>query len=283
MSLTKKLALGTVQFGLDYGISNKSGRTKPQEVSAIFDEAISNGLNTIDTAGEYGESEKVIGNLHKNRFNIITKVKLNTTTKTIQSLVSESLAKLKTKNLHGVLYHNEVSLIENPSSLEFLKSLKKEEVIQNIGYTAVGSPEDLERLIDRFGLPDMVQIPYSHLDRRFETLADELSHAQVEVHCRSIFLQGLYFLNLNSLSPYFESIRPYLTALQEEYNNSSELAGALIRFVVNKPFVSKAVIGVNNLSQLQRNLNYLQKVNSITTESVKDINEKIVMPNLWQI
>lgn len=277
----QKIAIGTVQFGLAYGISNQHGQTGKQEAKRILDVALKHGITTLDTAQEYGESEQVLGEIHGHHFDIVTKVKLNTTDLSVQELVPKSYERMGVETLYGMLYHNEVSLRENPESLKYLIECKQQGKLKKLGYTGVTSPEVFERLINQFGLPDIVQVPYSLLDRRFENLLKQLHEQGVEIHTRSAFLQGLFFLSPDKLHPHFDAIKPFLEALSEKYPTASEKAAALLSFVLEKPFIDKAVIGLNNAGQLESNINHLKTVEEIDLALPESVSDEILMPNLW--
>ena len=166
-----KLALGTAQFGLDYGISNSQGKTSLKEVGKILELAQEQNITIIDTAQEYGNSESILGEIHENRFKIITKINPQVSSiKTIETVVEESLTNLKVNSVYGVLFHSPQTVISNPYMVEKIKLLKNEGKIEKFGYS-VYFPNELEDLITKYGMPDIVQLPFNHLDTRFESIA----------------------------------------------------------------------------------------------------------------
>lgn len=278
---TAKIALGTVQFGLDYGISNQAGQTTEQEVIALLDLAHQHGLNVLDTAQAYGSSEEVIGRNHHQRFDIVTKINPSSGQASVKSLIKESLERLKLDILYGVLFHSAESAFDNPKAYQGLLNLKNEGQIKKVGFS-VYKPQELEELIKHYGVPDIVQVPFSHLDRRFEKLLIQLHESGVEIHTRSTFLQGLFFMNQEKLSPFFQPVKVYLKLLKNEFSNSKELAGYLLSYAVSRPFIDKVVLGVNNTQQLEENLSSLTTSIEPIELSVPEIQEDILLPYLWK-
>ncbi len=279
--MISKIAIGTVQFGMDYGISNIKGQSSKLEVQKILNFAIENGISLIDTAQSYGNSEKVIGSLNEGRFNIVTKINSSiNTSKRTREIVENSLKRLGVKSIYGVLFHDVENAFQSPNAYSALCTLKQEGIIQKIGYS-VYSPNELQRLISKYGLPDVVQIPFSHLDRRFEKISTDLKLAGVEIHSRSTFLQGLYFINPNDLSEHFKDIMHYLKSLRMKLPENNLIAGFLLNFVLSRSFIDKVVIGVNNLTQLKSNVHNLKnKINYFDIE-IPDVSDDILIPSQW--
>ena len=145
------------------------------------------------------------------------------------------------------------------------------------------TPNELNQLISRYGIPDIIQIPYSHLDRRFEKLAIDLYKEGVEIHTRSTFLQGLFFVDPEELPKFFEPISSYLNRLRDSCFDSTQLAQALLNFSLSKDFIDYVVIGVNNESQLIENINASKTPSIDLPEPPRKISENILRPNLWPI
>ncbi|MDA8566769.1 aldo/keto reductase [Schleiferiaceae bacterium] len=276
-----KIALGTVQFGLDYGISNRGGKTSQDEVSNILDVAFNSGLGILDTAQAYGDSETVLGATHANRFKIITKINPTNVDKgTAEQFVQKSLQKLRIEKLYGMLFHSASSAIENPRIVFALREMQEKGIIQKLGFS-VYSPHELEQCINQYGRPDIVQIPFSHLDQRFEELARELHQNGVEVHTRSTFLQGLFFKPLEGLPEFFGPVVPYLKALKSIFLDEDQMAQALLSFCLSKDFIDYVVLGVNNVKQLEENLKATESFSGDLPNPPNNIPENIVLPYLW--
>ena len=141
-----KLALGTVQFGLNYGISNKYGQTNIQEIEKIFKTAIENKINLLDTAPLYGQSEEAVGKSlpQKHSFNIVSKTPhfltqeiTNTDIYQLTSSIKNSLKQLKQTSIYGILFHNKNQLLPRNGDLLIaeLNKLKKQKIIQKFGFS----------------------------------------------------------------------------------------------------------------------------------------------------
>ena len=196
-----KLALGTAQLGLDYGISNKSGIPSDLEIKKIFQVAIDSKIEKIDTAVSYGNSEKKIGNFSNNRFKVITKLpqfpnEKKYTYKAISEIIDISINNLKIENLYGLLLHRPLELISHSGDnlYSILQTLKNEKKIQNIGIS-ISDTSELDLLLKNFDF-DIVQAPLNIFDRRLITSGwlSRLSNRGIEVHSRSTFLQGLLLI-----------------------------------------------------------------------------------------
>lgn len=277
MNLKTKIGLGTVQFGLDYGISNESGKTPKKEVKRILDFARSKGIDTIDTAIAYGESEKVLGNVGVGNFKIISKYLSESESKqTIDEQLKKSLRNLKMKSLYGYLAHRPEDILNNYSEWDQLKRFKEQGIIKKIGFS-LNKPKELESLLDAGFQPDLIQVPFNYFDRRFEQLTRHLHADGCEIHSRSTFLQGLFFRDPNTLPTHFEEVRGLIQHIKSSTNN---LAGSLLRFVLEKPFIDKVIIGVEKKTQLKENLESLDKV-FLLTDSEFEISDSILIPSNW--
>ena len=168
-----KLALGSVQFGLDYGINNADGIVQFEEVKRILDIAFSNNIRTIDTARLYGNSEAVLGQIDLNNWQIVSKFSSKLDENSMEDEFILSTKHLQLKKLYGYIAHSADVLIENPIYWGQLKSLKDQGLISRIGFS-IYKPEQLEKLLDLGCIPDLVQVQYNLLDRRFEPYFEPL-------------------------------------------------------------------------------------------------------------
>lgn len=281
-----KIALGTVQFGLDYGISNKNGVPNNSELNAIFDVAKNANISILDTANAYGNAEERLGKLSNNKFEIVTKFSKVDSEKELLEQLENSLKKLSTNKIYGYLAHNANVLIENPSFWRVLQKVKAENKIQKIGFSLY-NPEQLNRLLELDIIPDLVQLPFSILDRKFEESLSVLKKLGTEIHVRSVFLQGLYFMNPNNLPSNLLSFKTTLEELNKICNqNNVSIAATALNFVVSNPNIDKVVIGVENANQLQTNINLITnwKFNEDLFSNIKSIkiqDKKLLNPANW--
>ena len=274
---SSKIGIGTVQFGLPYGISNTTGQTPSEEVAKIFDLASSNGINIIDTASGYGTSETVIGMSNSNRFAIVSKFLPPEGDESIKVQLEESLSKLKTDRLYGYLAHRPLELLNNKKVWEELVALKVANKIQKIGFS-FNTPNDYYQLKSAGFIPDLVQVPFNYFDTRFKEILTTLKAEGCEIHTRSAFLQGLFFTDVAKLSPFFDELKPRLNFLHQHYKNN--LQGALLQYVVQQEFIDVVIIGVENAAQLENNIHSLN--NAPDLEPFNSVYpDQIVMPMYW--
>ena len=280
-----KLALGTVQFGTNYGINNFVGIPNDKEITSILDYAYKNGINTLDTAIAYGKSEERLGKLMKNNFQIISKFSGVYNFKDLENELLKSLSNLRMDNIYGFIFHNAYDLIENPkmwSYLERLKSLKK---IKKIGFS-IYNEKELNEILNLGFIPDLVQLPYSILDRRLEDSLIKLNNLDVEIHVRSVFLQGLYFKEINSIPKKINPLVPYLEKLHEICNSFNiSMASLALNFVKQNKNIDKIVIGSDSLAHLKDNIsfmNYDLDRNLIKLLNEINVKDKLLLnPSNW--
>jgi len=269
-----KLVLGTAQLGLNYGIANKTGKPEENKAFEIMKYAAENGINCFDTAYGYGNSEIIIGKFlnvyknYKNKVNIITKMpslkKEKLDEKNINNRFFESLHRLEQESIYCYMIHDFSNIKNNCDEIEkyFLK-LKENGYIEKIG-VSIYEPYQLEFLVKYFDF-DLIQLPISIFDQRFITdkSLQRLKRKNIEVHVRSIFLQGLLFLEENNLPPKMSKFKDYiskLNAISLKYNLSKEEIALLFVNAINE--IDKIVIGIEKIDQLQRNVKILSKSES---------------------
>lgn len=274
---TSKLALGTVQFGLDYGISNSQGKPSQIEVDSILSLAYERNIDLLDTANAYGEAEQVIGNLNLDRFAIVTKFLPESQRGMFENQFHNSLSKLKTDNVYGLLAHRPIDVVDNPEIWKKMNTQKENQKVKKIGFS-FDRPEEYYAVIGKSFFPDLVQVPFNYFDNRFIDIIKELKDNGCEIHVRSTFLQGLFFTNTSQLPSFFDEVKELIAELQIEYDKS--LAASLLNYVFDNEYIDKAVIGVQNKIELQSILDSLVNAPKIRVLN-KIINHKIVQPSLW--
>jgi len=283
-----QLALGTAQFGLDYGINNKRGRIPENEVLQILDFAAKNRITTLDTADSYGESERVLGKYlpsFRNSFDVVSKYS-SSDSKSIKEKISTSLSKLHSKKLYGYLLHHFSDYAKNKDLWHDLEKVRSEGLSAKIGFSLY-FPEELEKILEDKLKFDLIQVPYSILDQRFEKYLPDLKAKGAEVHVRSVFLQGLLLRQPEELTEQFIEIKDKITALNElsGKTNLSTAAVCLCFAAVNKN-IDKIIIGVDGLENLKENVRSFgskEKVRKILDElkRLKEYNENIILPSNW--
>lgn len=280
-----KLALGTVQFGLDYGISNKKGKVSLETVGEILDYAKENGIDTLDTASLYGNSEEVLGKFNLKDFNVITKtIKIDKTLDRHQNFEKfkeaffASQKKLGYIQLHGLMFHEADDLLSQSGLAlwDLVDDFKQKEYVRKIG-VSVYSPEQLEEIIKLVDI-DILQLPMNIFDQRFLYLLPELKKKNIEIHTRSTFLQGLLLMDVKNINEYFNPIKPVLEKLP-----SDKLAAAL-SFVKNIAEIDKIVVGVTSKNELQEICSqYNKNVGTIDFSQFKITDERFINPSKWEL
>lgn len=271
-----KLGLGTVQFGTDYGISNKTGKTQGHEVEKILNTAKENHINYIDTASAYGNAEQVLGQLDLNEFRVVSKFMPPKKGSTIADELQQSFENLNLNRLYAYMAHRPISLLEDSDFWKDLNTLKSKRLIEKIGYS-LNAPNELNQLLDKGYIPDIVQVPFNYFDQRFENQLLDLKHKGCEIHTRSTFLQGLFFMKPNELSTFFDEVKPVLKKLQEVHK---KLGAALLDYVIQKDFIDHVIIGVENNAQFLKNISAVNHSKGIKALEVA-ISDRILMPSNW--
>ncbi|NJL53293.1 MAG: aldo/keto reductase [Hydrococcus sp. SU_1_0] len=255
-----RLALGTVQFGIPYGISNQQGKVSLDSAAEILNYAHIAGINTLDTAIAYGDSENCLGQIGVKDWQVISKlpelpIEINDVLSWVRESVNGSLQRLKISRLFGLLLHRPQQLLSSQGQELYnaLNLLKKEEGLVNKIGISIYSPTELEELFDCFSF-DLVQAPFNILDRSLEKSEwlSRLKMGGVEVHVRSIFLQGLLLMNPSHRPAYFNRWQPIWTEWEQWlHTNNLTALQACLSFVLSNPDIDRVVVGVDSLSQLQ--------------------------------
>lgn len=262
-----KIAIGTAQFGLDYGISNKNGKVSLNEIDKILEFARSVKIDTIDTAQGYGDSEQVLSNFDLSHFKIVTKV-------IGDAKLEKSLDNLKLSRIYALMFHREDEV--NDETWKRISWYKNQQLVSKVG-VSVYSPEKLLQLINYFPI-DIVQFPLNILDQRFLPLLPELKKKNIEVHVRSVFLQGLLLMKIEEVNNYFSPIKPLLQQITQP-----KLANAL-GFPKSIHSVDKMVVGCTNLHELQEIYeNYTLNATMSDYQKFMINDEKYINPSHWRL
>jgi aryl-alcohol dehydrogenase-like predicted oxidoreductase len=261
ISPSKKIILGTVQFGLNYGINNKVGKPNFENVSSILDNAFQNDITMLDTAEAYGNAHEVIGNYHKqskNSFQVITKFSTNRKDLpvNIDERVERNCDDLGVKSLYAYMFHSYPDFIKYYSKHALgLEKLKHNGSIKKIGVSVYTNDELLEVL--KYPQVELIQFPFNLLDNYFQRKeALEMAATKgVEVHTRSVFLQGIFFMNPNLIP---EKIKPLQTYLETLHSIASahkiSISDLAFNYALQQNSINKVLIGVDNNLQLEQNI-----------------------------
>ncbi len=248
-----KLALGTVQFGLAYGAFNVDGRPSLDSVSAILDQAATLGVDLLDTAQAYGESETVLGSLRaSDRFKLVTKVQKPEAVGDLSRMVDDSLARLGTGNLYGLMAHNADDLlgIGGDALWNEMESLRGQGLVEKNGLS-VYTPEQADLALSRFGV-SIVQLPLNVFDQRVirSGTLERLKARSVEVHARSMLLQGFALADPDALPPHLQRFRAEVEAFVRHCRAGGQTRLAAAYGFVASQAVDKIIVGIDSPEQL---------------------------------
>lgn len=257
--MNKRLALGTVQFGLDYGIANEAGRVPLLEVKGILQHAAAQGADTLDTAIAYGDSESCLGQASVASWRVVTKLPAlpdgcEDVAAWVGAQIKGSLHRLGVAQLHGVLLHRSEQLLSEQHGQQLLNALldiQAQGLTRKIG-VSIYAPEELNWLIDKMPL-DLVQAPLNILDRRLEASGwvRRLKDQGAEVHVRSAFLQGLLLMPAEQRPQKFAHWQPVWSEWSRWLGETGLTPlQACLGYVLGVDGVDKVVVGVDSVRQL---------------------------------
>lgn len=289
-----KLALGTVQFGMKYGVANAGDRVSAQELHAIILAAREYGIDTLDTAIAYGDAEANLGATGTRDFRVVTKLPpLSEEVTDVRSWIVESirasLSRLNRSSVDAVLLHRSHEIIgqQSASYRAGLADLKTLGLCAAVG-VSIYAPAELEAIwSDGSGWkPELIQAPYNVLDRRLATSGwlDRLADTGVRIHTRSALLQGLLLLAPDKRPAYFTQF----SALLDQWRDwciaqeTTPLTAAL-GFVCNDARVEKVVVGADSAIQLHGLVAALSHRNADVPPGLSSESIALIDPSQWKI
>lgn len=297
-----ELCLGTVQFGMDYGISGQKQPSVEQAVE-MLDYAVQNGIHTIDTANAYGTAEDVVGTflrkktvlreclwiISKFRPNLLDDIKEAEYYAVMKENLLNTLDRLGTDYLDTYLLHS-ARYVYHDAIIDALNRLKKEGYARKVG-VSVYEVDEAQKCIERENI-DFMQLPYSVFDQRMKVggifnLAKKQGNT-TQIHSRSAFIQGLILMEENEVPDFLAKARPIVRKISEmcrKYEISR--ISLAMNYVKQEESISHMVFGVDNIEQLKENIEIFQEdidrnvIREISRE-FSDIEADIVMPSLWK-
>jgi aryl-alcohol dehydrogenase-like predicted oxidoreductase len=285
-----KLGLGTVQWGMPYGISNNLGVPAEQEAKAMLAFAQANKIELLDTAPGYGEAENVLGRLAASDFKIITKTaKLTPSTSPKQTkgfVLKEfhsSLLRLGLQRAYGLLVHSLDDLFGPSGDLlwETMQEIRQLGLAERIG-VSVYSIHDIERIWERLDF-NIIQLPMNVLDQRLAGWIGKLRSAGVEIHVRSAFLQGALLMNSEQLPSHFGTARQTIADFQRDCaaNGLTPLAGALgfFKTIEAIDYLIVGAVSVKQIAEIHRAFFAESVLPNYATYNCSD--EFVINPSLW--
>lgn len=297
MNPGSKLGLGTVQWGMRYGVANVSGQPSLAEVDKMIEQARGQGVTLLDTAWAYGEAESVIGSLVAGLrgFDIVTKTRpldhgiavgRDAVTAVGEGFL-QSLQRMRCQSVYGLLVHRAEDLLSTfgDSLWKALQSLKARGLVGKLG-VSVYHPHELEAVCARYSI-DIVQLPLNIYDQRFlqSGLLTRLKAQGVEIHVRSAFLQGLLLMPAARLPACFDSIRERQVRLHraQEDMGLSPLEGAL-GFCLCRDEVDRVIVGCETAAQLAGICEATRKIGSRKLDALDSYalaDPQVILPSQW--
>ena len=284
-----KLALGTVQFGLDYGVANQAGRVSVNDAKNIIQRAALSGINTLDTAIGYGCSECTLGKVGVAGWHVITKlpplpIDCQAVAAWVKAQIEQSMLRLGVQQLQAVLLHRPDDLLgdSGKSLVKVLDGLKADGVVRQIG-VSIYAPEQLKALTSIMH-PDLVQAPLNILDRRLvdSGWAGRLKDQGAEIHTRSAFLQGLLLMSATQRPVKFTQ----WDAVWSEWSRWLTGTGltplqACLAYVLGITEVDRVVVGVDSLVHLDEILEASHFALPSLPNWPQSIDARLINPALW--
>ena len=295
-----KITLGTVQLGMNYGIANNGGQPNREKSFEMLRCAIEHGITSFDTARTYGNSEDVIGeflqsNKIENQPFITSKLKIGLSPESSEKEVEAamyasletSLSKLGIEKLDCLMLHTASDMTTYgeivPKTLEAM--VKK-------GYAAMAGvstyhPEELDTVLQN-DIYEAVQVPMSIFDQKLihNGYIKKLKEKSVAVFVRSVFLQGVFFLEPETISDplLLEYAKPYIEVLHDYCRTEGmSVAEFAISFIRDVDGVSSLVLGAETKEQVMENIKYInapsisKKTRDELTERFKNVNIQKIM------
>jgi aryl-alcohol dehydrogenase-like predicted oxidoreductase len=282
-----KLALGTAQFGLNYGIANFKGQVKLSEIGRILNYGYGQGLNTIDTAIAYGDSETQLGKVGISGWKVISKLpplpdQCPNIKKWVSQSVEASLERLKIPNLYGLLLHKPIELTEDRGVelYEALTEIESSSMVKQIGISVYATDE--LSLMDGFNRLSIVQVPFNLIDRRFENFFEKLKKAGSQIHVRSAFLQGLLLMGREKRPNKFKRWNS-IWDKYEDFLKQSRLSSldACLNYVLSFKEVDNVIVGIDSIEQLKQICEVAGERNVVYPDSLNNQDAELINPALW--
>ena len=287
----KKLIIGSAQFGFNYGISNFL-RPNLKEQKKILDLATKNKISFIDTSPSYGNSETNLGKIGVKNFNIISKInkisKTQLESKNLQKIIlkdiKKTLQKLKIKKLYGLLLHDSSDL-NGKRGLDIYSAMieaKKQKLTKKIG-VSIYDISLIEKILLKYNI-DIIQVPFNIMDRRLlnKKILKHIKKKKIEIHIRSIFLQGLLLMKNINIDNYFRKWKKLFLSWEKYLKvKKVDAKSACINYALSIKEFDNVVIGVNNSDQLKEILN-TKKININPPKKIRSNSKLLINPYLWK-
>ncbi len=298
MVTAERIVVGTAQWGMPYGIANRTGIPGLPAVRRIVARAAEAGITTLDTARAYGQSESVVGAVvgEDHRFAIVTKVApLGTAgadpiagAEAVRRAIDQSLAALRRGRLEAVLLHDPGDrLAAGGAAWRVLGDLRRSGIIGSLGISARNPAEAIEALDTQD--VDVVQVAMSLVDARLTRagFVDRARAAGKRVFVRSVFLQGVAHLSPQDLPPYLEPLRPVLAAIARWARPRQMTVAEAFLLYMRDTCALPIVVGMESEAQLEANLQTWARAALDPSDLadlaaiVPDLPDAVVDPSKW--
>jgi aryl-alcohol dehydrogenase-like predicted oxidoreductase len=295
---TDRIVVGTAQWGMPYGIANRTGIPGSSAVAGMLARAGDAGITTLDTARAYGQSESVLGALvgEDRRFAIVTKVPpLGMAgageiagAEAVRRAIDQSLAALRRSRLDAVLLHDPGDrLAAGGAAWRVLGDLRRAGVIGSLGISARNPAEALEA-IDTQDV-DVVQVAMSLLDARLMRagFVDRARAAGKKVFVRSVFLQGVAHLSPQDVPTSLNPLRPVLAAIACWARPRQMTVAEACLLYMRDTCALPLVLGMESEAQLEANLGTWARAALDPSDLadlaalVPDLPDAVVDPSKW--
>jgi len=285
--ISSKLILGTVQFGLNYGIHNTSGKPSEEEVLIILEYAATHGIKILDTADAYGNATEILGSYlksHPGQYKVNTKFRYNEVP--LSDQLNTSLALLHVDRIDTFYYHRFDDFVNFPELLDELAGLKERKLIRKTGISIYENCE-FEKALEHQGI-DVIQLPFNLLDNLNQRgpLMRKARENGKELQVRSVFLQGLFFKPLHELPSKLQPLQNDLKTVHDIADHYRlPLENLALSYAMQQPEIDYVIIGVDNSKQLRKNIDsvnqllpdtVIQKINQINVQDTE-----LLYPKNW--
>jgi aryl-alcohol dehydrogenase-like predicted oxidoreductase len=287
--MKSRLSIGTAQFGLAYGVANRTGQIPQQFAREILSCGWTAGIRMIDTAIAYGDSESRLGELGVDRWRVVTKIpKLPEQNQNVadwvQDSIGGSLKRLRIPRLYAVLLHHPQQLLEARGNAIFdaLLSARRVGLVEKIG-VSIYNPEELDAIMGRYEL-DLVQAPFNLVDRRLLSSGwlNRLHVAGVEVHARSTFLQGLLLMNSVDRPAKFDRWGELWIKWQSWLDSNEWTAiAACLNFSLSQPEIDRVIVGIDSPEQLDQIIDAATISQPLPVPNIENSDIDLINPTRW--
>lgn len=284
-----RLALGTVQFGIPYGVANQTGQVTRAKAKAMLQLAAAHGIGTLDTAIAYGESEDCLGAIGTEGFKLVTKLPpvpdgCSDVNSWVQEQVAASLSRLGVSKLYGLLLHRSDQLLglNGKKLYHSMQGFKDRGQVQKIG-VSIYAPNELEAITKLFQL-DLLQAPFNLVDRRLLTTGwlQRLKDCGVEIHTRSSFLQGLLLMPYEAIPSKFAPWAELWSKWHDWLAHHSVTAlQACLAYPLSFSEIDHVVVGADSVSQLKQIIEAANYMPQVDLPNLQCEEENLINPAKW--